>query len=61
MSSTKKAVVIVNDKPRKCPKCGNRLNVRSSRLLADKRHRVRYAVCASEHCGYTEKQLVALF
>lgn len=58
MSSSKKAVVIVNDKSRKCPKCGNRLNVRSSRLLADKRHRVRYAVCV---CGYTEKQLVALF
>ena len=58
MSSNRKTVVIVSDKPRKCPKCGNRLNVRSSRTLADKRHRVRYVVCV---CGYSEKQLVALF
>ena len=64
MSSIKrkpKLVVIAAERPKKCPKCSHRLIVRSSRLLADKKHRVRYVVCTASGCGYTEKQLVAIF
>lgn len=64
MSLTKrkpKLVVIAAERPKRCPKCEHRLIVRTSRPLADGKHRVRYVVCTSEHCGYTEKQLVAIF
>lgn len=59
--SAKMPMVLINGKVRKCPKCGSPLIVRSSRVLADNRHRVRYMVCSSKRCAYTEKQLVSLF